>query len=223
MPVTQARPEPQGARPLRKDAARNRELLIQAAREVFAVRGFQASMDEIAHHAGLGVGTAYRHFSNKYELANAIFDDAVAAFVNSAEEAMTHDDPWEGLVAVLEHTLEAQSDNRAIREILLGINQDDSARHDTMVAPFGPLFDRARDRGAVRRDAEPSDLAMSLLMLCTVADTTTDEAPYLWRRYLPMLLEGLRPDGPPLPVPALSAEQLDRALNQRRPRRVSSD
>jgi AcrR family transcriptional regulator len=224
MPVTPARPDPNrgGARPLRKDAARNRELLIQAAREVFAVRGFQASMDEIAHHAGLGVGTAYRHFANKYELANAIFDTAVAAFVDSAEEAMSVSDPWEGLVAVVERTLEAQTDNRAVREILLGINQDDPEHHDSMVAPLAPLFERAQDGGAIRPDAAPSDLAMALVMLCTVADTTAEESPELWRRYLPTVLEGLRPGGPPMPVPPLTAEGLDRALNQHKPRRVGS-
>jgi len=113
-------------RPLRKDAARNRELLIAAAREVFASRGFEASMDDIAHHAGLGVGTAYRHFANKYDLANAIFDKAVEAFVDSAEEAMATPDPWQALVDVIEQTLEAQTDNRAIREILLGLRKNES-------------------------------------------------------------------------------------------------
>ena len=67
------------SRPLRKDAARNRALLLDAAREVFAERGLEASLDDIARHAGLGVGTAYRHFSNKYELAQAIFAEAIDA------------------------------------------------------------------------------------------------------------------------------------------------
>src|SRR5689334_11065679 len=89
-PVSYHHPMP---RPQRKDAVRNRAALIQAAREIFARRGFEASMDDIAEHAGLGVGTAYRHFANKYELADAIFDDAVAAFVNAAEEVLRENDP----------------------------------------------------------------------------------------------------------------------------------
>ena len=95
-------PLPDPGRPLRKDAARNRVLLINAAREVFAARGFEASMDDIAHHAGLGVGTAYRHFANKYELANAIFDSAVEAFVDSAEAGSHETDSWDALVGVVE-------------------------------------------------------------------------------------------------------------------------
>ena len=200
--------EPESARPMRKDAARNRELLIHAAREVFAARGFEASMDDIAHHAGLGVGTAYRHFANKYELANAIFDTAVGAFVDSAEAALTTPDSWEALVSVIEQTLEVQTQNRALREILLGINQDDPEHHDSMIAPFGPLFERAKADGLIRPDAQPSDIGIILIMLCTVAETTADKSPYLWRRYLPILLNGLRAGGEPLPAPALTDDEL---------------
>lgn len=176
-------------------------------------------MDDIAHHAGLGVGTAYRHFANKYELANAIFDQAVDAFVNSAEKALASEDAWVALVDVLEHTLEAQTRNRAIREILLGVRQDGPEYHDSMMAPFGPLFSRAQAQGAIRVDAEFSDLSIGLMMLCTVADTTAQESPYLWRRYLPMFLEGLRPNGCALPVPALTSEQINRVMSvhDRRP------
>lgn len=195
-------------RPLRKDAARNRELLIQAARAVFAVRGFDASMDDIAHYAGLGVGTAYRHFANKYELANAIFDKAVEAFVDSAEDAMATPDPWDALVNVIEQTLEAQTENRAMREILLGVRADESEHHDTMFAPFPPLFDRAKESGAVRSDAEISDVRILLLMLCTVTESAVEGSPYLWRRYLPTLLSGLRPDGAPMPMAAVSERAL---------------
>src|ERR1700761_5574319 len=90
------------ARPLRKDAARNRELLIEAAREVFARRGLEASLDDVAHHAGLGVGTAYRHFANKYELATALMQQTIDTIVASAEQALQADDPWVGLTDFLE-------------------------------------------------------------------------------------------------------------------------
>ena len=165
-------------------------------------------MDDIAHHAGLGVGTAYRHFANKYELANAIFDTAVNAFVDSAQAELGTPDSWQALVSVLERTLEVQTQNRALREILLGINQDDPEHHDSMVAPFGPLFERAKADGLIRPDAQASDIGIILIMLCTVAETTAETSPYLWRRYLPILLNGLRAGGEPLPAPALSDEEL---------------
>src|ERR1700742_4129660 len=101
--------EVEAARPLRKDAARNRELLIQAAREVFAERGLEASLDDIAHRAGLGVGTAYRHFANKYELAMAIFAQAIDDIVGLVDHALTLDDPWEGIVGFLAGAAEAQA------------------------------------------------------------------------------------------------------------------
>lgn len=189
------------SRPQRKDAIRNRAALIQAARVVFAERGFEASMDDIAEHAGLGVGTAYRHFTNKYHLADAIFDEAVDAFVNAAQEVLLEEDPWNALVGLVERTLEAQTGNRAMREILLGRNQDDSERHRTMVATFVQPFERAKAAGAIRADAEVSDLDAIVLMLCTVADATAGFSPRLWRRYLPTLLAGLRPDGAPMPEP----------------------
>jgi AcrR family transcriptional regulator len=205
--VTQTRPEPDHARPLRKDALRNRNRLIQAAREVFAMRGFEASMDDIAHYAGLGVGTAYRHFANKYELANAIFDDAVTSFVSAAGRALDEDDAWAALVGLIERTLEAQTNNRAMREILLGVNQEDPEHHRSMTAAFAQPFERAKAAGAIREDAEVTDVGALLVMLCTIADTTADHNPRLWRRYLPILLQGLRPDGAPMPEPALPGQQ----------------
>lgn len=195
-------------RPQRKDAVRNRAALIQAAREIFARRGFEASMDDIAEHAGLGVGTAYRHFANKYELADAIFDDAVAAFVNAAEEVLRETDPWKALVGLVERTLEAQTYNRAMREILLGRHQDDPEHHRSMTAAFVRPFDRAKAAGQIRADAEVSDLSAIVLMLCTVADATANHNPRLWRRYLPTLLQGLRPGGAPMLEPPLPPDAL---------------
>ncbi|HEY2272352.1 MAG TPA: TetR family transcriptional regulator [Jatrophihabitantaceae bacterium] len=217
------RGENSSSRPTRKDALRNRQLLIQSAREVFAVRGLEASMDDVANHAGLGVGTAYRHFANKHELASAIFDTAVDEIVELAERALAMPDPWDGLVTFLEATLNAQTLNRALREILSGIYEDDRDRHNARItAPFAPLVERAKAAGALRADAEPSDVSLIVVMLCTIADASSETSPYLWRRYLPMMLAGLRNGAAPMPVPALTPEQLRLALRARvrRPVRI---
>jgi len=181
-------------RPLRKDAARNRALLIQAAREVFAERGLEASLDDVAHHAGLGVGTAYRHFANKYELARAIFAEAIEDIIALAERASTMDDPWDGIVGFLEGVAEAQTTDRGLREVLMGVHdaQQIEQINDRISGPLSELVQRARTSGVIRPDVEGSDIGIVLMMLCTVADVTGDVAPDLWRRYLPMLLEGLR-------------------------------
>jgi AcrR family transcriptional regulator len=173
-------------------------------------------MDDVANHAGLGVGTAYRHFANKHELASAIFDTAVDEIVELAERAMAMADPWDGLVTFLEATLNAQTLNRALREILSGIYDDDRDRHNARItAPFTPLVERAKSAGALRADAEPSDVSLIVVMLCTVADASSATSPYLWRRYLPMMLEGLRTGAAPMPVAPLSPEQLRLALQAR--------
>ena len=119
---------PTAARPMRKDAVRNRALLIQAAREVFAERGLEASLDDIAHRAGLGVGTAYRHFANKYELAQAIFAEAIDQVIELATRCADVPDAWLGIVTFLEGTAELQTTDRGLREVLMGVH--DSAHMD---------------------------------------------------------------------------------------------
>jgi AcrR family transcriptional regulator len=207
------------SRPLRKDAARNRELLIAAAREVFAERGLEASLDDVAHRAGLGIGTAYRHFPNKYELAKAIFAQAIDEIIELAERAVAMDDPWDGIVSFMEGTAEAQSADRGLREVLLGVHDDELVTqvNDRLSAPLRDLVRRAKRSGALRKDAEATDLGLAVMMLCMVADITGDVAPRLWRRYLPILLDGLRP-GAKLPVPPIGEDDLRDAMTRHKQR-----
>jgi AcrR family transcriptional regulator len=207
------------SRPLRKDAARNRALLVQAAREVFAERGLEASLDDIAHHAGLGVGTAYRHFANKYELAKAIFAEAIDDIVSLAELAATMDDPWQGIAGFLEGTAEAQTADRGLREVLMGVHDAEQMErvNDRISVPLNDLVTRAKAVGAVRADLEGTDIGVVLIMLCTVADIASDVAPDLWRRYLPMLMNGLRP-GADLPVAPITDELFRTAVSTHKQR-----
>lgn len=207
------------SRPLRKDAARNRELLLAAARKVFAERGLEASLDDIAHRAGVGVGTAYRHFANKYELAQAIFAEAIDEVVELAEHAAETPDPWTGIVAFLEGTAVMQTADRGLREVLMGVH--DAAKmeqvNDRLTLPMRTMVERAKQAGQIRPDVEVTDLGIVLLMLCTVADITGDAAPDLWRRYLPMLLDGLRA-GSDLPVPPVPEDVLRKAMDTHKQR-----
>jgi AcrR family transcriptional regulator len=209
------------SRPLRKDAARNRALLVQAAREVFAERGLEASLDDVARHAGLGVGTAYRHFANKHELARAIFTEAVDEIVRVAQDAADLEDPWTGIVSFIEKAAEAQTADRGLREVLMGVHDTaEMERINDIISPLLiKLVDRAKAAGVVRPEVEATDVGVAVMMVCTVADVTGDVAPDLWRRYLPMLLDGLRA-GSELPVPALSPEQLRDAMASHKQRLV---
>src|ERR1700709_1136769 len=82
------------SRPLRKDAAENRERLLTAAAELFAERGLDVTLNDIAHHAGVGVGTAYRRFANKEEVIDALFEQRLQDVVAVAEEALSASDAW---------------------------------------------------------------------------------------------------------------------------------
>src|ERR1700761_2610010 len=108
-PVDDAAP-----RRLRADAARNRRRLIDAAAEVFAARGFDATLDDIARHAGVNVATAYRHFANKHELARENVRQCIERAVMIAEEAAAEPDPWTGLIHLLERSIAAIAASRAL-------------------------------------------------------------------------------------------------------------
>src|SRR5689334_3613864 len=97
--------DPQGApapRPLRRDAERNRQAILRAAAEVFTTRGLGASLDDVARHAGVGVGTVYRRFPDKESLAEALFEERFEAMAALAEKALAEPDSWTGLVSFLE-------------------------------------------------------------------------------------------------------------------------
>ena len=92
----------------RRDAQRNRALLVSAAREAFAEHGVDARLDEIARRAGVGSGTLYRHFPTREALVEAIFAERVGEFLALAEAGHVEPDGWAGLVGFLEATLELQ-------------------------------------------------------------------------------------------------------------------
>src|SRR3954447_8430265 len=98
-------PEADSARNLRKDAAINRERLLTAASELFAEHGLNVTLNDIAHHAGVGVGTAYRRFANKEAVIDALFEQRLEEVAKVAEAALADPDAWNGLVAFLERAL----------------------------------------------------------------------------------------------------------------------
>jgi len=211
------------SRPLRRDAARNRALLLDAAREVFAARGLEATLDEIAHKAGVGVGTAYRHFANKQDLAAAIFSDDFAQLVANAQSALEIDDPWRALVTFVEGTIAKHAQDRGLYEVMtatgsLGerpvqVDGKLETMREALVGPVSELVERAKAAGCVRADAAPSDFAAILFMMgpCYLASDAVSRP--VWERYLWLLLDGLRAtDRGPLPEPALDIPELDTAL-----------
>ncbi len=136
-------------RPLRKDAERNRVRILAAARELFAEQGLTVTLDDIARHAGVGVGTVYRRFPDKEQLIDALFEDRLGEIVAVATESAEIDDPWLALVHFLERALELQADDRALKELLLSTT-DGHARIERGRALIQPIVIDAAQPGPGR-------------------------------------------------------------------------
>jgi AcrR family transcriptional regulator len=190
-------------RRLRADAARNRQRLIDAAEEVFAAQGLDATLDDIARHAGVNVATAYRHFANKHELARAYLQQTLDRAVALAEEAAEVEDPMAGLAQFLGQALDLLAANRGFVDVLTnayGAEWFKDQLHDLITGPIRRLVVRGQQAGVVRPDVDGTDFVVILPMLASVSDRgVVARVPEPTRRYLALVLAGLRPDGTPLP------------------------
>lgn len=210
-------------KPLRADAERNRQRVLAAAREVFARRGLEAGLDEIARHAGVGTGTVYRRFPDKTALVTALFEERLDQVVATVKEAVAHPDPWEGLCAALESLIAMQIEDRGLKDVIFGAVGDHETFRERR-AELMPLVQqgvcRAVEAGVLRPDVALTDFAPLQVMLTQVATFTEAADPQLWRRYLRIVLDGLctRRDGPsPLGPGALDLEQLEQACGRHLP------
>ena len=212
------------ARPLRADAERNRERILAAAADVFAERGLDVSLDDIAAAAGVGVGTVYRRFPDKDSLIDALFEDKIGETVQLATEALEIEDPWEGLTTFMRGMCRVQAEDRGLRDALLsrGRGRERVAGARARIAPLAlQLFARAQEAGAVRADLGPYDVPMLHLCVGLIADRTRDVAPDYWERVMTILLDGISAKGPatPMPVAPLDREAFTEAMASPRRRR----
>jgi AcrR family transcriptional regulator len=201
-------------RPLRRDAERNRQRILEAARLVFAERGLRGSHDDIARAAGVGVGTVYRRFPDKEQLIDALFEARIEEIAEIARAAVAYPDPWDALVGFLIRAQELQSQDRGLKEIVLGGARGAAraAAARSLIAPIiAGVLQRAKDAGVVRADIELSDLPLIQLAIGTIAESGRDVAPDAWRRTMTLVLDGLRAGcaASELPGPALDPDQVD--------------
>ncbi|MBV8997549.1 MAG: TetR/AcrR family transcriptional regulator [Solirubrobacterales bacterium] len=198
-------------RPLRKDAERNRQRILAAARELFAQHGLGVTLNDVAHHAGVGVGTVYRRFPEKSQLIEELFEQQIGELVALMEDALKDPDPWRGLTGFLRRNLELQTRDRAFREIVMGTPegaQRVGQIRERMFPLGGRLVQRAKDAGALRADFQQADFPILVLMLTAIVDAAREVEPELWRRYLEIVIQGLRAD--PTPPDPFSNPPLDR-------------
>jgi AcrR family transcriptional regulator len=196
---------------LRKDAQRNRERLVEAARAVFAERGLDVPLDEVARRAGVSIGTLYNRFPSRADLVAAVFADRADTVLRICEHALALDDPWDGFVHFVEQTSRMQAADRGYNDL--------SARSIPQAAPTPALergyelmtevVERAKRAGALRGDFVLADMAFVIWAISRTIEATGDVEPQAWRRHLGFVLDGLRaPAAHPLPVPALTDEQV---------------
>jgi AcrR family transcriptional regulator len=205
-------------RGLRKDAERNRQRVLTAARELFAVKGMDATLNDVARHAGVGVGTVYRRFATKEELVEAIFESGIDEVVCLAEAALRQENSWDGFVWFVERKCQVTATDRGLREIVYGRSYGGhrvECARERLTPLITELVRRARDDGYLRPDVEPTDTPVMGLLAGTVGEWAGRVDPELWRRYVGLLLEGMRyrPDQAPLAARALDEDEMHAAMH----------
>jgi AcrR family transcriptional regulator len=199
-------------RALRADAERNRRLILDAAAAVFAERGLDAGVAEVAQRAGVGGATVFRRFPTKQDLVVAVIDARIAEMAEALDAALRDEDAWAGLVAALEAIARLQARDRGLFEAIGGSVSGDEhlhASHAALLSRMDALAERARAAGVLREDVAPTDLALLAAAAVSTCQVTGRGAPELWRRYLGIMLDGLRPEGASaLPVPPQTLEEI---------------
>jgi AcrR family transcriptional regulator len=179
------------ARPLRADARRNQDRILDAAQEAFSEAGPYLPLDAIAARAGVSPATLFRHFANRDELVAAVVERRFADEVEPVvAEALAGDDAWSGLVAVFAATLNVGTNRPAWRETVLLAKESGlvGVMTERFSRPVGRLLERAQADGVVRPDVGPDDLRPIVRMLRGVMTAEVDVPRDAWLRYLSLLL-----------------------------------
>jgi len=180
------------ARPMRADASRNRERLVDAARAVFAARGSNATVEEMAKAADLGVGTLYRHFPRRIDLVEAVYREDVDELVAHAGELVTTTEPWEGLVQWLEAFVRyAQAKRTFLTELHEAFEKNPDLAlqsREKIAAAAGLVLNRAQAAGVARADIDQADLMQLVGGMCMARNVTLEQN----QRLLTFVLDGIR-------------------------------
>jgi AcrR family transcriptional regulator len=181
-----------------RQAARNDEAILTAAREVFLADN-RAPIAAVAERAGVGISALYRRYAGKEDLLRKLCHDGLLVFIAEAERAAAEPDPWTAFTTFLQGVVDA--DVHSLTVHLAGTFTPtaemyaDTGRANALAIA---LFDRARP--LLRPDASPADLTMLLEMCAAVRGPDPARTATLRRRYLAVLLDGVRA-GPELPGP----------------------
>ena len=181
-----------GPRPMRADASRNRARLVEAARAAFTSRGSNATVEEMAKAADVGVGTLYRHFPRRIDLVEAVYREDVDELVAHAGELVGSTDPWEGLVAWLEAFVRyAQAKRTFLTELHEAFEKSPDLAvqsREKIAAAAGSVLSRAQAAGVARADVSQGDLMQLVGGMCMARNATLEQN----QRLLTFVLDGIR-------------------------------
>jgi len=207
-------------RPLRADAERNRQRIVDAAKTLFAERGVDVSVEDIAAAAGVGIGTFYRRFPDRESLVEAVFETRLERVVEAARDALEIEDPWEAFRTFVMTVARMHARDRGLKDVL------SSDRGRERVAAFrrtiqplaGQLLERAKAAGALREDVTQFDIPMIHQAVSAIAAITRDVSPDYFERTLTLLVDGLARERTPTPMPAppLDTEQFETIMSRHR-------
>ena len=181
------------ARRPRADAVRNRARIVETAREVFAVRGADASLEEIARGAGVGIGTLYRHFPTRDDLVEAVFHDRIDELEALADELLTSETPGEALATWLHAQLDQAATCRGLAaEAMLTMlaHGDAPSPCESMRQAGAALLARAQAAGEVREGVDIDDLVRMVQAVTLAAEESDD--PGTAERLFGFVLDGVR-------------------------------
>ena len=181
------------AKHLRADAQRNRERLLGVAREVFAEKGVEAPLEEIARRAGVGIGTLYRHFPTRLDLVGAIYFDEVEALIRSADDLAVREEPLVALRDWLERFVGYVATKRGLAGALEELRQSGTLMegHLRINAALGLLLEAGQKAGEIRADVQAADVVRALSGICMLSERTVPEREQT-RRIIDLLVDGLR-------------------------------
>ena len=181
-------------RPLRADARRNRERILQSARAAFAESGADAQIDDVARHAGVGVGTVYRHFPTKQALLTELVRQTFRLFTGWAREALeAGGEPFALIEGLLRRIAETAAGDAGVQYALASTagqaETEAPAEQDELIAVIAELTGRARRAGTIRPGIEATDIAM---LICGVVSAMGPRPGFDWRRHLDLVTDTLR-------------------------------
>lgn len=202
-------------RPLRRDAEQNLSRVVSAARDVFAEHGYEASMEQIAARADVGIGTLYRRFPNKADLFAAVVDAASERTRMIADEVLAEAAPPDAVFEFVRRCVAAPSCWRAMTSRRPWNEGREERALAHLLPVIGQILTASQNAGAAREDVSPTDVVVLLMSVRAVADLCDADAPSASRRFLDLALDGMRTRQTPTTRPPVTAKQLGRLLTTR--------